>query len=57
LTYKSGTASDQRYCQQPDVDAARSAETMNSVFRVYKYPVTYSAFSGKTMTAGAVIEL
>jgi hypothetical protein len=42
---------------KPDVDAARTAETMNSVFRVYKYPVTYSAFSGKALTAGAVIEL
>ncbi len=42
---------------KPDVDAARTAETMNSVFRVYKYPVTYSAFTGKTMIPGAVIEL
>ncbi len=40
----------------PPVDAARTAELMNSVFRVYKYPKTYSAFTGKTLTAGDYIE-
>ncbi len=42
---------------KPDADAARAAETMNSVFRIYKYPVTYAAFIGKTLIPGAVIEL
>jgi len=41
---------------KPDVDAARAGETMNSVFRVYKYPLTYAAFVGKTLTPGNVIE-
>lgn len=40
----------------PSVDAARAGETMNSVFRVYKYPVDYAAFTGKTLTPGDVIE-
>lgn len=40
----------------PDKDAARADETMNSVFRVYKYPVDYAAFTGKTLTAGNFIE-
>ena len=40
----------------PPVDAARTAELMNSVFRVYKYPKTYAAFTGKTLTAGDYIE-
>ena len=40
----------------PDKDMARTDETMNSVFRVYKYPVDYSAFTGKTLTPGNVIE-
>jgi len=40
----------------PDKDAARADETMNSVFRVYKYPVDYAAFTGKTLTAGDFIE-
>jgi hypothetical protein len=41
----------------PDADAARSGETMNSIFRVYKYPKTYAAFTGRTLTPGAFIEL
>jgi hypothetical protein len=41
----------------PDVDAARVGETMNSIFRVYKYPKTYAAFTGKTLTPGAYVEL
>jgi len=32
-------------------------ETMNSVFRVYKYPYAYSAFNGKVLTPGDFIEL
>ena len=40
----------------PPTDAARPAELMNSVFRVYKYPKTYAAFTGKTLTAGDYIE-
>ncbi len=35
----------------------RPEETMNSIFRVYKYPPTYSAFTGKDLTPGSVIEL
>jgi len=41
----------------PDVDAARAGETMNSVFRVYKYPLDYAAFTGKTLTPGNYIEI
>jgi hypothetical protein len=41
----------------PAADAARVGETMNSIFRVYKYPKTYAAFTGKTLTPGAFIEL
>lgn len=40
----------------PDKDVARADETMNSVFRVYKYPVDYAAFTGKTITPGDFIE-
>ena len=31
-------------------------ETMNSIFRVYKYPTTYAAFSGKTLVPGDFLE-
>jgi hypothetical protein len=41
----------------PDIDAARAAETMNSVFRVYKYPKNYTAFTGKTLTPGDFVEI
>ena len=41
----------------PSDDAARVGETMNSVFRVYKYPLTYAAFTGRSLTAGDLIEL
>jgi hypothetical protein len=37
-------------------DAARVGELMNSVFRVYKYPLDYAAFKGRTMTAGKKVE-
>ncbi|MCX6309603.1 MAG: aryl-sulfate sulfotransferase, partial [Bacteroidia bacterium] len=40
----------------PAIDAARVGETMNSVFRVYKYPLDYTAFLGKTLTPGDFIE-
>ena len=40
----------------PPSDPARSGETMNSVFRVYKYPTTYPAFAGRTLTPGDYIE-
>lgn len=40
----------------PDVDAARAGETMNSVFRVYKYPLDYAAFSGRNLVPGDFIE-
>jgi hypothetical protein len=42
---------------KPDEDAARAGETMNSVFRVYKYPPSYAAFTGKTLTPGDYVEL
>jgi hypothetical protein len=42
---------------KPSEDAVRAGETMNSVFRVYKYPVDYTAFSGRTLTPGDFIEL
>ena len=35
----------------------RPEETMNSIFRVYKYPYTYSAFNGRTLTPGNFVEL
>ncbi|NVO09244.1 MAG: aryl-sulfate sulfotransferase [Bacteroidales bacterium] len=41
----------------PDADPARAGETMNSVFRVYKYPVTYAAFVGRDLTPGDLIEI
>jgi hypothetical protein len=37
-------------------DPARANELMNSVFRVYKYPKTYAAFTGKTLTPGDKVE-
>ena len=40
----------------PPVDPARAAETMNSVFRVYKYPLDYAAFIGKTLIPGDYVE-
>ena len=41
----------------PDVDPTHAGEYMNSVFRVYKYPVDYAAFTGRDMTPGDFIEL
>ncbi len=40
----------------PPADPARTSETMNSVFRVYKYPVDYPAFVGKDMMPGDYVE-
>ncbi len=34
----------------------RPEEKMNSVFRVYRYPITYSAFSGRTIVPGDFVE-
>ena len=41
----------------PPADPARTGETMNSVFRVYKYAPTYAAFLGRTLVPGNFIEL
>jgi hypothetical protein len=41
----------------PDKDVARTGETMNSVFRVYKYAVDYAAFTGRDMTPGDFVEI
>lgn len=38
-------------------DQARPDELMNSVFRVYKYPYSYSAFTGRDLTPQGFIEL
>ncbi len=35
----------------------RPFETMNSIFRVYKYAPTYAAFTGKVLTPGAFLEI
>ena len=40
----------------PPADPARKDETMNSVFRIYKYPLDYPAFIGKDMTPGDFVE-
>ena len=41
----------------PANDPARENETMNSVFRIYKYPVDYAAFTGKDLAPGDYIEI
>ena len=41
----------------PAADPARENETMNSVFRIYKYSVDYPAFTGKNLVPGDYIEL
>ncbi len=38
-------------------DPTHPTEYMNAVFRVYRYPLTYAAFTGRDMTPGNVIEL
>ncbi len=40
----------------PLTDPARTGETMNSVFRIYKYPLDYAAFIGKDLTPGDFVE-
>jgi hypothetical protein len=40
----------------PPADPARTGETMNSVFRIYKYAPTYAAFAGRTLTPGDYVE-
>lgn len=42
---------------KPAADPAREDETMNSVFRVYRYAKTYAAFTGKTLAPGDRIEI
>jgi hypothetical protein len=37
-------------------DPSHPGEYLNSVFRVYKYPATYAAFTGKTLVPGNYIE-
>ena len=37
-------------------DPTHADEKMNSTFRVYRYPTTYSAFTGKILTPGNYIE-
>ena len=41
----------------PAADPARAGETMNSVFRIYKYALNYGAFTGKNLIPGNFIEL
>jgi hypothetical protein len=41
----------------PADDPARAEETMNSVFRIYKYALDYPAFTGRDMTPGEFVEL
>jgi len=38
------------------VNPVRPLETMNSVFRVYRYPVTYAAFAGRDLMPGDYVE-
>jgi len=38
-------------------DSIHADETMNSVFRVYRYPPDYAAFTGRDLTPGGFIEL
>jgi len=40
----------------PPADPNVTGETLNSVFRIYRYPLNYPAFIGKTLTPGAYIE-
>jgi PKD repeat protein len=41
----------------PAADPNRAGETMNEIFRVYKYPTSYKAFDGRTLTPGDYVEL
>jgi hypothetical protein len=40
---------------KPTVDPIHTSETLNSVFRIYKYPPDFSAFTGRTLTPGDYI--
>jgi hypothetical protein len=40
----------------PPADPARVGETMNSVFRVYRYPADYAAFVGRALVPGDCVE-
>jgi hypothetical protein len=40
----------------PDTDPARTGETMNSVFRIYRYLPSYAAFNGRTLAPGEFVE-
>jgi PKD repeat protein len=40
----------------PPTDPARSGETMNSVFRIYRYLPSCPAFAGRTLTPGDFVE-
>jgi hypothetical protein len=37
-------------------DPARADEKLNSIFRVYRYPYDYAAFTGRALTAGDYVE-
>ncbi len=39
----------------PITDPTHASETLNSVFRIYKYPPSYGAFTGRTLTVGDYI--
>jgi len=39
----------------PPADPNNAGETLNSVFRIYKYPLGYPAFIGKTLPPGGYI--
>jgi len=41
---------------KPSEDPTHAGETMNMVFRVYKYPIGYAAFAGRTLTPGDFVE-
>jgi len=38
-------------------DSVHAGEKLNAVFRIYRYPTNYSAFNGKTLIPGNLIEL
>jgi hypothetical protein len=37
-------------------DTVHAGEKMNAVFRIYRYPTTYAAFTGKTLVPGDYVE-
>jgi len=44
-------------CDSIPHDSTHPDETLNSVFRVYRYPPTYPGFAGRDLTPGDYIEL